>query len=125
MEKNFSANWETGELSIFGVPFKCGGPPLRETGYFPLNEIADNLSVNLIDIENVLKKYGVMLEDGTRCGDENPEEFIGPNGDLIKDVDPASFPLIDVCDEDLKPLGIYGSEDFIKGLLSLDSKSNE
>jgi len=124
-KKNFSANWETGELSLFGISFKCGEPPLKNTGYFPLKEIAENLSVELTDIENVLKKYGAMLGDGTRCGDENPEEFIGPDGSLIKDVDPVSFVLIDVCDEDLNPLGLYGSEDFIKGLLELDRKSTE
>lgn len=125
-EKNFSANWETGEASLYGIEFNICGTSPSESGFIPLQEIADELSVDIGVINSLLMKYKILDDSGGMIGDGNPEDFIGPGGKTITEVDPAGFILVNVAKEsDTENVYLCGSRDFIKGLVALDRKSTE
>lgn len=129
-EKNFSADWKTGRASLYGIDFSVCGPSPFESGFIPLQEIADEIKTDIESVNTLLKRYLILAEDDMIIGNKNPEDFMGPDldGDVIKDVDPVGFVLVNVVrEDDLDNVILHGSREFITKLYEkeLSIKSTE
>ncbi len=109
MKRNFKIDLNTGIAVLCGVKFKICDKDFD--GYSPIKRVAEKLDIGIVEIENVLKKYRIMNDDGTRC-DDYPEKFTGHDG--IMERDPVLFVLVDTT------AGILCGEEFIEGLLKID-----
>ena len=120
-ERNFSADWKNGNLSLYGINFKIKYSPYDTETFLELGEISEKIGTSLGEIRSILKHYQIMSEDNLIC-EENPISIIGPEGKETS-IDPSAFVLMfdaSRMDDDVVPVSrLFGNYIFIKGLFNM------
>ena len=70
-ERNFSADGQTGMISIFGIEFKMCEGDLE--GYFSLEDISKEIDIPVEKIKETLIKHELLNAEGELVGDDSED----------------------------------------------------